>query len=209
MKKIVIGLGLTLFAAGTAIAGEVRITPDIQSVEFSIGDQDFVIERIQDTENRLNDEYTKTSRACPPFCIQPIEVAPSVTTVGELELIQFLESQVQNGTGLLIDARLPDFFNKGTIPGSINIPFTVLDYEGNEYLETILMALGAEKTSDGNLDFTNAKELALFCNGHWCGQSPRAIHNLIAAGYPPEKLYYYRGGMQAWLSVGLTKHIPG
>ena len=209
MKRFVIGLGVALFAAGTAIAGEVRITPDIQSVEFSIGDQAFVIERIQDTKNQLEGDYTKTSRACPPFCIQPIKVAPSVTTVGELELMQFMEDQLQNGTGLLVDARLPSFYEKGTIPGSVNIPFTVLDYEGNQYLESILMALGAVKGDDGNLDFTNAKDLALFCNGYWCGQSPRAIHNLIAAGYPPEKLYYYRGGMQSWLSLGLTKQIPG
>ena len=71
------------------------------------------------------------------------------------------------------------------------------------------MALGAKKGRDGGLDFTNAKELMLYCNGLWCGQSPRAIRNLLAAGYPAEKLFYYRGGMQAWLSVGLTEYVPG
>jgi hypothetical protein len=30
------------------------------------------------------------------------------------------------------------------------------------------------------------------------------IRKLIALGYPPELLKYYRGGMQAWRSVGLT-----
>jgi hypothetical protein len=42
----------------------------------------------------------------------------------------------------------------------------------------------------------------------WCGQSPHAIKNLLALGYPAEKIYYYRGGMQAWQSLGLTVHTP-
>jgi rhodanese-related sulfurtransferase len=48
----------------------------------------------------------------------------------------------------------------------------------------------------------------LWCNGPWCGQSPRAIRALISLGYPAEKLYYYRGGMQMWQSLGLTTVLP-
>jgi len=72
----------------------------------------------------------------------------------------------------------------------------------------ILMVLGAEKLEDGTWDFGNARELLLFCNGPWCGQSPRAIRNLVAAGYPPSKLFYYRGGMQNWQLLGLPVHVP-
>lgn len=57
-------------------------------------------------------------------------------------------------------------------------------------------------------DFSNAKELLLWCDGPWCGQSPRAIRGLMAAGYPAGKLYYYRGGMQMWQSFGLTTVLP-
>lgn len=208
MKKIALSLGLALIAATSAKADEVQITPEIPFVEISVGDQQIFIERIQDNDNRLTDEFTKTSRACPPFCIQPSEVAQGVQTVAELEVLSFLEEQVQNSTGILVDARLPDFYKNGTIPGSINIPFNVLDFEGNQHLESILIALGAQKGSDGTLDFAKSKQLMLFCNGLWCGQSPRAIRNLLAAGYPAEKLFYYRGGMQAWLSVGLTEFVP-
>jgi len=70
------------------------------------------------------------------------------------------------------------------------------------------MVLGARKLEDGTWDFGGARELLLFCNGPWCGQSPRAIRNLIAAGYPPEKLHYYRGGMQNWQLLGLTVVKP-
>ena len=57
-------------------------------------------------------------------------------------------------------------------------------------------------------DFTNAKKLVLWCNGMWCGQSPRAIKGLLGQGYPAHKLFYYRGGMQAWQSLGLTVTLP-
>ncbi|MGD8570515.1 MAG: rhodanese-like domain-containing protein, partial [Gammaproteobacteria bacterium] len=39
-------------------------------------------------------------------------------------------------------------------------------------------------------------------------QSPTAIKNLLALGYPAEKIYYYRGGMQAWQSLGMTVYKP-
>ena len=50
--------------------------------------------------------------------------------------------------------------------------------------------------------------LLLFCNGAWCGQSPESLKELIAIGYPEEKLKWYRGGMQSWLSLGLTTVKP-
>ncbi len=40
---------------------------------------------------------------------------------------------------------------------------------------------------NGKYDFTNAKTLLMFCNGIWCGQSPEAMKELIAIGYPQEK----------------------
>ena len=33
---------------------------------------------------------------------------------------------------------------------------------------------------------------------------PESMKELIAIGYPEEKLKWYRGGMQSWLSLGLT-----
>jgi rhodanese-related sulfurtransferase len=116
---------------------------------------------------------------------------------------------VQNGNGLLIDARTPNFYLAGTIPGSTNLPFNLLsNSEKNPFVQPILTQFGAVKNSDGSWDFGNAKSLALFCNGPWCGQSPRAISNLLSLGYPPEKLKYYRGGMQNWLMLGFTVVEP-
>ncbi len=192
---------------GAAIAREVNIAPGMPYVDVTIGNRTIRIERNQDTRHRLTNTYTKTSRPCPPFCVQPLSPAPGVHVAGELELLQFLKDKVAKGEGVLVDARIPAWFKKGTIPGAVNIPFTLLAPD-NPYRDRILLVLGAKKLEDGTWDFGGARELMLFCNGPWCGQSPRAIRNLITAGYPPEKLHYYRGGMQAWQILGFNVQKP-
>mgnify|MGYP000229931944 CR=1 FL=1 len=190
-----------------ASAQDVRLTPETPSRSITLGNgQELVIERNQDTSNRLENEFTKTSRPCPPFCISRISAAPGVETVGELEVVDFLEATVSGGSGLLVDSRMPEWFAKGTIPGAVNVPFATLE-ANNPYRDEILKALGASGTA-GAWDFSDAKELLLFCNGPWCDQAPRAVRNLVAAGYPTAKIKYYRGGMQVWMLLGLTVSQP-
>jgi rhodanese-related sulfurtransferase len=43
----------------------------------------------------------------------------------------------------------------------------------------------------------------LFCNGPQCPQSPRAIRQLLEAGYPAQALAYYRGGMHDWVTLAM------
>ncbi|MBU2981544.1 rhodanese-like domain-containing protein [Lentibacter algarum] len=195
------------FFASFASAQDVRLTPEVASRSITLGNgQELVIERIQDTSHRLDNEFTKTSRPCPPFCISRISAAPGVETVGELEVVDFLEGSVAGGTGLLIDSRMPEWFVKGTIPGSVNVPFAALE-ANNPYRSEILKALGASDAS-GTWDFSEAKELLLFCNGPWCDQAPRAVRSLVGAGYPTGKIKFYRGGMQVWMLLGLTVSQP-
>ena len=232
-KKLSITFGSLIFLALTSTnvaALEVKITQDIESVPVHHGDDFIQIQRIQDQNHLLTGGFTKTSRKCPPFCIQPLHVAPGVTTVAELELLDFIDKKLEVGKGILIDARTPGWHKKGTIPGSINIPFTDFNPEKSpEALAKSLVKLGVKKKTGGGgsfldsikgffagdanaanspWDFSQAKEILLFCNGMWCGQSPHAIKNLLRLGYPPEKSYYYRGGMQAWQSLGLTTVVP-
>lgn len=198
-------LGL-LLTTMSAVAQNVRITPDTFSFEFSINGKPIVIGRNQDTGNLIDENFARTSRPCPPFCIHAMSAAPDVVTIGELELIGFLRTTVKNGKGLLIDTRVPLMHEVGTIPGAVNVPFSTLD-PANPFRDGILKALGGRKAGDG-WDYSGAMELALFCNGPWCDQSPRAIRNLRAAGYPAEKLRYYRGGMQVWSLLGLSVKQP-
>ena len=204
---------LGLFFAGAClmpavtIAQDVRLTPEIPSKSITLATgETLVIERNQDTAHQLSREFTKTSRACPPFCIQEMSACEGVETVGEIEVISFLENSVAAGNGLLLDSRMPEWFAKGTIPGAINVPFATLE-SSNPYRDEIIKALGAQ--SDGTTwDFAAAKELLLFCNGPWCEQSLHAITALRSAGYPAEKIKYYRGGMQVWLLLGLSIQQP-
>ncbi len=49
--------------------------------------------------------------------IQPMSLAPGVRTVGELEVIEHLRAGRP-----LVDCRLPEYVDRGTIPGAVNIP---------------------------------------------------------------------------------------
>lgn len=196
-----------LLLALPATAQEVRITPDIAKIDTIVRGQRVTIERNQDNNHRLTGGFTRTSRPCPPFCIHPMKAAPGVETVGEVEVMDFLQQVAAEGRGLLVDARIPDFYVAGTIPGAVNVPFTTVA-DNNPFRFDIIQALGAQETSTG-WDFSSALELLVFCNGPWCDQSPTMIRNLIGMGYPPEKLHYYRGGMQNWLMLGLSVQVPG
>lgn len=200
----------TVFAvAGPLAAQDVWITPDKPFVEFDNGQKFIMIERDQDPDATIPEFFTKTSRQCPPFCVQPMDAGPGVTTIGELEVLEFMEEYVNEGRGAIIDARLREWYNRGTIPGSVNLAFTTFENpETNPFMSPILTLLGGVENADTDWDFSNALDLVIFCNGPWCGQSHRAISNLLKVGYPGEKIRYYRGGMQGWLTVGLTVEMP-
>lgn len=200
------------FVSFSATAKPVNITPDVASVEFTVDGKKFTINRNQDNANLIDSNYAKTSRPCPPFCIRPIVLAPGVETIGELELLEYLKKLGTDKNLMVIDSRTPDWVARGTIAGAVNIPWTGLDAKkGATELDIELIVIdefGAEKSDDGKWDFSNAKTLVLFCNGMWCGQSPRNINTLLSMGYPAEKLKWYRGGMQTWHVLGLSTVKP-
>ncbi|SPH16639.1 hypothetical protein DEA8626_00150 [Defluviimonas aquaemixtae] len=187
----------SLLAAGAAAAEEIKvgIASDRPTVTVATPDGPVEISRDQNPEAKLEGDWALTSRECPPFCIQPMTPAEGVTTIGELELLDLLEG----GEAVVIDSRTRDWFEGGTIPGAVNIPYNEI---GDQ-----LGDLGCEPDFEG-WDCAGAKEVALFCNGLWCGQSPSAIRVMISLGYPPERIRYYRGGMQSWRLLGLTVVQP-
>jgi rhodanese-related sulfurtransferase len=208
MFVLVISSGLFLLPMSSLAENKIGITEDINSLDIKYAGKTVNIKRVQNPKNKLTNGFAKTSRVCPPFCVQPIEISPDIKTVGEVELLAFLDNEVKTSKGLLLDARLPDWFEKGTIPGSINIPFSILDGGlENDHALKILKLLGATKKEE-KWDFENVQKLMLFCNGLWCAQSPRAIKNLLSMGYPANKLFWYRGGMQSWQLLGLTVVKP-
>ena len=140
--------------------------------------------------------------------ISPMKFSDKVETFGEVEVLDFIERAKTNKNMLLVDSRTENWFYHETIPGATNVPYVYLKQSQypDEFQEYIEM-LGVKKV-DGKYDFTNAKELLLFCNGAWCGQSPESMKYLTDIGYPEAKLKWYRGGIQSWLSLGLTTVKP-
>ncbi|NPA50833.1 MAG: rhodanese-like domain-containing protein [Epsilonproteobacteria bacterium] len=185
----------------------VKITPKIPYVYTIDSGVKVKVQRIQDTSNRLSDDFTRTSRLCPPHCIQPTKAAPNVETVGDLEVVKFIRDKVPSKKGFLIDVRDKRWFELETIPGAINIPYYVFDSKKKSVIEKLFKILGAKKKGDGSWDFSNAKEVMLFCNGLWCGKSPKVARKLIELGYPANKIFYYRAGLQGWKLLGLTTVI--
>ncbi|MEG3640078.1 rhodanese-like domain-containing protein [Magnetococcus sp. PR-3] len=217
LTALIAGMGMAMMSMNAMAEGEgggpapdtgleVNITRSIGSVEVKHGAGMVKVLRNQDQAAVIDAGFAKTSRKCPPFCAMPMDVADGVRTIGEVEVIEFMTSYVADGTGLLVDARTPDWHAKGTIPGSINIPYTDVSPQLGADEVAIEEALAEFGVEDGN--FANAKYLVLWCNGPWCGQSPTAIRGLLEVGYPKEKLIYYRGGMQMWKMFGLTVVAP-
>lgn len=204
MKKLFILLlsALTLMAnAEGEKTKEVFISPGVISIDILHQDEMIKLQRIQDRDNEISNFYLKTTRGK----IQPMHpFAPHlVETIGELEMIDYVK---QRSTGddsiLVIDTRTPNWpVITGGIPTAINIPYTKFKNK-EKAMEIMEDQLGVQ--IDDIYDFSYAKTLVMYCNGIWCGQTPTAIKALLKYGYPASKIKYYRGGMNAWKSLGLT-----
>jgi len=201
-----------IFSANVNAGKPVGITKGVMEVPVKHDGKTVNITRNQDNKNTVNPAFAKTSRPCPPFCIQPAVLAPGVETIAETEMIDYISKMSAGDDSILvIDSRTPDWVKKGTIPGAINLPWTKLNpakgADPVSIMEIMEDQFGVTE-SEGLLNFSNAKTLVLFCNGMWCGQSPNNIKNLLEFGYPAHKIKWYRGGMQDWEILGLST-VPG
>ena len=221
LSGLALALAVTMGTSGCATNGNTAATPDkplevaltagLSSVDVMHGGQKATIMRNQNQDNNINPAFAKTSRKCPPFCIQPAVLAPGVETIGELEVIHYLKKMSDGDkTIMVVDSRTPDWVEKGTIPGAINIPWDKLNIGKSDPLtvQEILEKHFNVKSQDGFYMFDNAKTVVMFCNGQWCGQSPTNIKGLLKIGYPADKIKWYRGGMQEWSALGLTTVKP-
>lgn len=203
----------------------VNITADIKSVIVRHKKHNLLIKRNQNNDARINDMYAKTSRPCPPFCIQPMNAAPGVETIAELEMLDYLSQTTdESNNSLIIDSRMKKWFVRGAIPCAINIPWTQLVPSQGATPQRIMKIMRSpfqvsfSEELDGieagkaildesiaqYCDFTSAKTLVIYCNGPWCSQTSESIKSLLRLGYPAEKIKYFRNGMQGWESLGLT-----
>ena len=206
-KLIIILLSATLLVIGkTAIEDtfHVNINDNLSSVTTTDGGHEIKIIRIQDTKHRLTDDFAKTSRACPPYCIQPMKINKNILNIGEVELFKFIAEKVNKNKGILVDTRLKSWFEIESIPSAINIPYTSIANLSKENIKKMLATLGKKELSNGTWDFSNAKDLVIFDNGAWCAQAQHFVDALLKYNYPTDKILYYRAGLQGWKLAGLT-----
>ncbi len=150
-------------------------------------------------------EYCKKTFITAAGKLSPMKIHEDIETFGELEVLEFLEEMQDDPQMLFVDSRKTQWFKSVTIPSAINIPFIYFT-ERDKWIEEKKEALKrfGVKGDKTPYDFSNAKTILFFCNGVWCRQSPQMIEALLELGYPPKKMKWYRGGMQSWLSVGMT-----
>lgn len=110
--------------------------------------------------------------------VQPMQPVPGIRTVGELEVAALVREGAQ-----LVDTRVPDSRGGVTLPGAVNIPHDQVLARRHE-LDTDCVHV-------------------LFCNGPQCPQTPDALRTLSEAGYPADRLAYYRGGMHDWITLAM------
>jgi rhodanese-related sulfurtransferase len=201
LKSSLLSLSLLIMPLS---AVEVNIKEGVPYVDVEVNGKSIRIERIQDTSHKLKNSYTRTSRPTPPFNIQPYEPIKGIKTIGELCLIDFLQDEVTNNKGMIIDARMPKWHKAGSIPHSFNIPFPILTVKN--FKGKIAQIFGVKK-ENGVWNFDNAQKILIYDNGPWCQQGVHAMKNLVKIGYPKSKIFYYRGGMQYWQILGLTTII--
>lgn len=142
--------------------------------------------------------------------ISPMVFDPEIKTVGELEVLWVLK-QIAGGREdmVLVDGRKRHWHEQWAIPGSVSISFLDLDYDElfPEDFDRAMRLLGVKHGEKG-LDFSKAKEATIYCNGKWCPQSRIFIQKLVDLGFPKKKLFWYRGGLEAWMLAGLTVVSP-
>ena len=225
ISLVAVGLAFTTGVQAKDGGKPVGITPDLMSITVKHNGKDVKIERNQNNGNTVNPAFAKTSRPCPPFCIQPMSLAKGVQTVGEVEVINYAKKMSGGDSSiLLVDSRTPDWVAKGTIPSAVNVSWVELTPKKGATTEGIIKVMTKQfgvKLAKGKddvdvdeaiaagdtskvFDYSGAKTLVMFCNGMWCGQSPASIKALLKFGYPADKIKYYRDGMQSWEILGLS-----
>jgi rhodanese-related sulfurtransferase len=185
MKKI-LGLILSFGICGAALA-QAAFTP-VGTALAIVGDKKEIT--VQTAKGPFVITRKMTPCAKNGGSLQELVPVAGVHPVGEIEIIAALGDR----QSLVVDMRDTNDRVKGTIPGSVGIPYTEVAERMTE--------LGCSKTA-GAWNCSQAKKVYAFCNGPACPQSPMAIKAMTRDGFPVDKIYYYRGGMLDWDALGL------
>lgn len=119
-------------------------------------------------------------------------IVPPTAEPGDPPFIDINQALMEHGLGtsVFVDARDPEEFECGTIPGSVAMPFEYLpEGELSGYLDSTL----------GGVAFDHA--LIVFCSGEECDLSLHLGRNLNTFGY--SNVFIFFGGAREWEEAGL------
>jgi len=99
------------------------------------------------------------------------------------ELVKvFQDPATARGLNLFVDARKPDLYEEGHIPGALQCD----PYELDEALDVVVVrASGVER-------------VIVYCGGGDCEDSIFLCRELVDAGLPYDSIYLYPGGWKEW-----------
>ena len=80
--------------AGKPVAISKADGPNSLEIGLSVSVGEHKIMRNQDNAATVNPAFAKTSRPCPPFCIQPMQLRPGIETVSYTHLTLPTSSRV-------------------------------------------------------------------------------------------------------------------
>ncbi|WP_348669987.1 rhodanese-like domain-containing protein [uncultured Candidatus Thioglobus sp.] len=182
----------------------VYLKPNTLELNVMIDGEKFTIKRNQDRKHLISKFYQKTGRGI----IKPMHPFKphAVETIAEHEMMKYISRvSTPEWNTIVVDARKSIWLTlTGTLPGATHVPFHKFNKDKDYAREVMEDEFGVTYDANGVRDFSQAKTLAIYCNGNWCRMSPELIWGLLKYGYPAEKIKYYRGGMQAWQLLGLN-----
>jgi rhodanese-related sulfurtransferase len=118
-------------------------------------------------------------------------IVPPTAEADDPPFIDINVAQMEHAAGqaLFVDARNPEEFECGTIPGSINVPFEALP-EGDlaPYFDSVLAV-------------SKDRMLIVFCSGAECDLSLHLARNLQLKNYTNIAIFF--GGAMEWEKFGL------
>ena len=157
--------GVTLLAIASLAAGLVinRFSPSPLPIVY------------QTPENRFDAELT-TLVAAPPFKMAP------AATVG----LEEFQSAVESKSALILDARPSVFFERGHVPGALNLS---RDDFAHDYRHLSALLKGAAD-----------KPIMVYCSGGECHDSRLVANAMLTLGFSNVRVF--TGGWDAWSAAG-------